>query len=212
MNICTSSIVPISATQICRLFKTWVADADYNSWKRGLCWWTWRQKKYTVLTPTFANEKLWSLNNIIFYKYTYLLFTINKGLNLDCLPREMTPSNTQVGKECEPVMLITAHVLITAPLSFSVPVWYSVCPLNVESFEILYFGNLASMQSSALTSQLGVVSHILSSIRAAAAVWPVEFGCVTTSSAVNTTGTFSLGVMCWLCMTVRCPHATRFYG
>lgn len=44
------------------------------------------------------------------------------------------------------------------PFSSLVLVWCLVCLLNVESFEIRYFGKLALRQSSVLTSHLGVVT------------------------------------------------------
>lgn len=95
-----------------------------------------------------------------------MLFTgtgmqITEGLNPACLPK-VTPSVTQVGRNVSHpcVMLRTAQSAqrVIMVFSFLVPVWYSVCPLNVESFEIRYLGNLALRQSSVLTSGLGVVA------------------------------------------------------
>lgn len=78
------------------------------------------------------------------------------------------------GKKCEPPMCHVNNGTIRPQghrgcLSFLVPLRYSVCSLDVESFEIRYFGNLALTQRSVLTSQLGCsYTQILSSVRAAA--------------------------------------------
>lgn len=122
-----------------------------------------------------------------------------------CLLKAMTPSVIQVHhlpvyalteRKCE---LPVGHVNNSeirptgAPWSFFlslVPVWYSVCPLTCDTF-----GKLALRQSSALTSELGVVTHrYWVQGEQQPVIWPVEFSCVSTSSAVNTTGTFSVGV------------------
>lgn len=153
------------------------------------------------------------------------------GINMCFLLPLMTPNVTQVyhmpvyaltGKKCElPMCHVNNSAVRPRGASRSVLFSYS-SPVFALPFECglpLRFDTLENWQSRVLTSQLAVVTlRYWVHLEQQPVVWPVELSCVSTPSAVNTTGTFftrcetHYGFFFWLCLTVHYPHARAFYG